>query len=114
MRWPRHSRLLAALLALCAVAACTDTALAVAPDLANPDNQWLPSSDNASWIYSWYDSQYAQTPTKEAYTVQSRAGSSFRLAWTTDGLDNGDGAQHSSRTIDYKRENGGLINPHLL
>src|SRR5260221_13386482 len=113
MTWARLSRPLATvpvLFVLLAFSAVAPAASVTAPDLASPEDQWLTSPDGASWTYSWSDSVYAPTPTKEAYTVQSRAGSSFRLVWTTDGQDNGDGTQQTSGTIDYKRENGGLIN----
>src|SRR3954454_19347025 len=91
----------------CFLAALVSLALfsasAFAASLEDPFNQWLPDSDAASWTYSWTDSQYATTPTKEQYTVVGRSGSAFRLGWTTDGLGNGDGTQGANGSIDYKR-----------
>ena len=49
---------------------------------------WLPHPADATWTYSWSDTQYLQTPIKEKTTVGDQKGSSFTLHWTTDGLDN--------------------------
>src|SRR3954449_7339974 len=76
---------------------------ASAASLEDPFNQWLPDSDAASWTYSWSDSQYAPTPTKEQYAVTGRNGAAFRLAWTTDGLGNGASTQSSNGSVDYRR-----------
>ena len=46
---------------------------------------WLPHAADATWTYQWSDSVYNTTPTKEKVTVKSQTGSSFVLAWTTDG-----------------------------
>src|SRR4051812_4093462 len=82
---------------------------ASAASLQDPFNQWLPDSDAATWTYAWSDSQYAQTPTKEQYTVAGRSGSAFRLAWTTDNLGNPDDAQSSNGSVDYNRTTTGTI-----
>jgi hypothetical protein len=82
---------------------------ASAASLEDPFNQWLPDSDAASWTYEWTDSEYAQTPTKEQYTVTGRQGASFRLAWTTDGLGNPDDAQSTNGTVDYQRTAAGMV-----
>jgi hypothetical protein len=82
---------------------------ASAASLEDPFNQWLPDSDAASWTYEWTDSEYAKAPTKEQYTVTGRQGASFRLAWTTEGLGNGDDAQSTSGTVDYKRTPAGMV-----
>ena len=103
------SRLLGRLLAVSLFFALLAPAQSFAASLEDPFNQWMPDSDAATWTYSWTDSQYAKTPTKEQYVVTGRSGASFRLAWTTDGLDNADGAQSSSGTIDYKRTTAGLV-----
>src|SRR4051794_29374185 len=82
---------------------------ASAVSLEDPFNQWLPDSDAATWTYSWTDSEYAQTPTREQYVVTGRTGPSFRLAWSSDGVGNGDGSQSTSGSVDYKRTTAGLI-----
>src|SRR3954454_22051509 len=91
----------------CFLAALVSLALfsvsASAASLEDPFNQWLPDSDAASWTYSWSDSQYAPTPTKEQYAVTGRNGAAFRLAWTTDGLGNGASTQSSNGSVDYRR-----------
>ena len=84
-------------------------ATAQAASLEDPFNQWLPSSDAASWTYAWSDSQYATEPTKEIYSVTGRSGASFRLAWTTDGLGNPENAQSTSGSVDYRRTTAGLV-----
>src|SRR3954470_20473936 len=73
-------------------------------------DQWLPSSDGATWTYVWSDNTYAPTPTRERYTLLSRAGQAFRLGWTTDDLGNADGTVSSQGTIDYTRSQLGLVN----
>lgn len=85
------------------------TAPASAASLEDPFNQWLPSSDAATWTYGWSDSQHAPQVTKEQYSVVGRAGAAFRLGWTTEGLGNGEGTQSGSGTIDYRRTTAGLI-----
>jgi hypothetical protein len=101
---PRRS-LLAAVAALVALALPSAAAAAV-----DANDEWLPSPDGASWTWAWSDSQYQQTRTKERYTFVSRAGSAFRLEWTTEGLDNPPDAAQSSGIIDFKREDSGLVN----
>src|SRR3954462_11288252 len=103
------SRLLGRLLAVSLFFALLAPAQSFAASLEDPFNQWLPDSDAASWTYSWKDSQYANEPTKELYTAAGRSGSSLRLAWTTDGLGNSDGAQATSGTVDYKRTAAGMV-----
>ena len=65
---------------------------AAAAGLADQSDQWQPSAPDASWTYSWSDSAYAPTPTREQVTVVSNSGPAFRLAWTTAGQDNAEGA----------------------
>src|SRR5215469_7239731 len=84
-------------------------ALAVAPAASAADN-WLPHPSDATWTYQWTDSVYATTPTKEKVTVKSTTGTSFTLAWTTDGLDNPDAAVSTAGTISFQETNNGLVN----
>ncbi|MBA2347470.1 MAG: hypothetical protein H0V81_04175 [Solirubrobacterales bacterium] len=82
----------------------------VVPSLSDPLEQWLPSPDDGSWTYEWYDSTYAQRRTIERYTVESREGSGFRLAWTTEGLPNAADAVAAQGEVDYRRTALGLVN----
>lgn len=84
-------------------------ALALAPAAA-ADDSWLPHPADATWTYQWSDSVYAPTPTSEKVTVKSQAGSTFTLAWTTDGLDNPNGAVSGSGTMTFQQTNAGLVN----
>src|SRR5439155_19268072 len=73
-------------------------------------DDWLPHPKDATWTYSWTDSVYNTTPTKEAVTVQDSKGTSFVLAWTTEGLDNDPDAADSVGTVSFQETNAGLIN----
>jgi hypothetical protein len=83
---------------------------AAAAGLADQSDQWQPSAPDASWTYSWSDSAYAPTPTREQVTVVSNTGPAFRLAWTTAGQDNAEGAVDSNGVVDYTRTDAGLLN----
>jgi hypothetical protein len=97
---------------LAAVAATLTLAAPAAAQssLTDPLDQWLPSDQNASWTYEWSNSGYSPVPTKERYTVKQREQTAFRLAWTTEGLGNPDGAARSQGEIDYRRTDAGLVN----
>jgi hypothetical protein len=97
---------------LAAAAALTLAVAAPAPanSLTDPLDQWLPSADSASWTYEWSNSGYSPVPTKELYTVKQREQTAFRLAWTTEGLGNPNGAARSQGEIDYRRTDAGLVN----
>jgi hypothetical protein len=71
---------------------------------------WLPHAADATWTYQWSDSTYAPAPTLEKVTVKSDAGSSFTLAWTTDGVDNASTAIKSSGTVTFQETSLGLLN----
>ena len=71
---------------------------------------WLPHAADATWTYQWTDSAYNATPTNEKVTVKSQAGSSFVLAWTTDGADNPPDAPASVGTVSFQETNFGLVN----
>ena len=73
-------------------------------------DDWLPHASDATWTYSWTDSVYNTTPTKEAVTVKSTKGSSFTLAWTTDGQHNPADAPTSIGTVSFQDTSSGLIN----
>jgi hypothetical protein len=77
---------------------------------ARADDQWLPHSAGASWTYSWTDSGYNKTPTKEKVTVKSRSGKAFKLAWTTDGMKNPPEAVSSAGTVDFQETDQGIVN----
>jgi hypothetical protein len=98
-------------LVLAAVAALLlAPATAGAASLTDPADQWLPSTDGASWTYEWFDSGYAPKRTKERYTVKQREATAFRLAWTTEGLGNPPESVDSIGEIDYRRTDSGLVN----
>jgi hypothetical protein len=98
---------MASLLVAFALAAGGSTA---ARSDSNPAPSWLPHAADATWTYKWSDSVYATIPTAEQVTVKSSSGQNFTLAWTTDGLNNADGAQTSSGTADFQETNTGLVN----
>ena len=85
-------------------------ATAPAQSLTDPVDQWLPSSDDATWTYEWFDSNYAPKRTKERYTVKQRETTAFRLAWTTEGLGNPPESVQSAGEVDYRRTDTGLVN----
>ena len=90
------------------VCACLSALFALAP-AASADG-WLPHPADATWNYKWTDSVYATVPTTEKVTVKSTNGGAFTLAWTTDKLDNPDGAVSSNGTIAFQDTNAGLVN----
>jgi hypothetical protein len=77
---------------------------------ARADDQWLPHPAHASWTYSWTDSVYSTTPTKEKVTVKSRNGRAFQLAWTTDGMKNPPEAVSSTGQVDFQETDQGIVN----
>jgi hypothetical protein len=98
------------ILALTLLALALPAAASADTGLSDTVNQWLPSSDGASWTYTWSDATYAPQPTTEKYTLDSRTGTSFRVKWTTSNLGNGDGTQSSDGIMEFNRTDGGLIN----
>ncbi len=92
---------MAVVVALAAAAAATEGAAA---------GSWLPHAADATWTYQWTDSVYNGTPTNEKITVKSQTGSSFVLAWTTDGLDNPPEAPQSAGSVSLQETNFGLVN----
>lgn len=77
---------------------------------AHADPSWLPHPSDATWEYTWTDSVYNTTPTKEKVTVKDTTGASFDLAWTTDGENNPSAAPTSAGTVSFQEENFGLVN----
>jgi hypothetical protein len=88
-------------------------------------DEWLPHSTDATWEYTWTDSVYNTTPTKEKVTVCAAAapagqsgctagpsadGTSFQLAWTTVGEGNDPSAPLSAGTVSFQEQSLGLIN----
>src|SRR5262249_6035037 len=74
------------------------------------DDMWLPHPKNATWTYSWTDSVYAKTPTLEKVTVKKTEGTTFDLAWTTQGLKNPDDAVSSTGTVSFAETSLGIVN----
>jgi hypothetical protein len=73
-------------------------------------SDWLPHPTDATWTYSWSDTEYVQTPIKEKTTVGDQKGSSFTLHWTTTGLDNPSDAITSTGDVQFQDTPAGLIN----
>lgn len=95
--------------ALTALAAAPPSALA-ATSFGTAENQWMPSTTGAEWVYAWSDDTYAPTPTTERYVLSRAAGAGFSLRWTTADLGNPDDAVASEGLVDYQRSDGGLVN----
>jgi hypothetical protein len=87
--------------------ACIAALCVAAPSAAGG---WLPHPADATWTYQWIDSAYNPTPTNEKVTVKSQSGSSFVLAWTTDGADNPPEAPVSVGNVTFQETNFGLVN----
>src|SRR5688500_10052232 len=76
-------------------------ALLLAPSAGG--SSWLPHPKGATWTYSWVDSEYSPTPTREKVTVKEQRGDAFTLAWTTDGLQNPTDAVVSAGTVSFQQ-----------
>lgn len=92
------------------IAATAAVLLGALAQNARADDQWLPHPAKAQWTYSWTDSVYSKTPTKEKVTVKSRIGKTFSLAWTTAGLKNPDDAVTSKGSVDFQETDEGIVN----
>lgn len=102
---PLARGLVAALFMLLAV-----PGLASAAGLSDHDNQWLPSPDGATWTYGWSNDAHAPVTTREQYRLDGRAGTAFKLTWTTEGQRNQDGHVPAAGEIDFNRTDSGLVN----
>jgi hypothetical protein len=71
---------------------------------------WLPHPADATWTYSWSDTQYVKTPIKEKTTVGDQKGSSFTLHWTTADLDNPADSIASTGDVQFQDTPAGVIN----
>lgn len=71
---------------------------------------WLPHAADATWEYTWTDSVYNTTPTKEKVTVKDTKGQSFTLAWTTQDENNSADAPDSAGTVSFQQTTFGIIN----
>jgi hypothetical protein len=78
--------------------------------LADPAEQWLPSTDGATWTYRWFDDTHAKTATLEQYKMEKRTGTAFELSWTTENLGNPDDTAESAGVMGFNRSDSGLIN----
>jgi hypothetical protein len=96
--------------ALATIALATAAVFLAAAPNAFADDLWLPHSAGATWTYSWSDSVYSPTPTREKVTVKSRTGTSFVLAWTTANLDNAKTAVTSTGTVSFQDTDEGIVN----
>jgi hypothetical protein len=70
----------------------------------------MPHPKQATWTYSWRDTAYNPTPTKEKVSVKEQKGDEFTLAWTTDGLDNPADAAVGTGTVSFQETSAGLVN----
>jgi hypothetical protein len=76
-----------------------------------PAGSWLPHAADATWEYSWTDSTYNTTPTKEKVTVDKvSTGSAFQLDWTTVGENNDPAAPVSTGFVAFQEQNNGIYN----
>lgn len=83
-------------------------AAASAAGVSDLADQWLPRTDGAEWVWSWSNSEYLPTPKKERYTLQSRAGTLFRVRWEQ--IETPEGEQPSQGTMDFRQTEAGLVN----
>jgi hypothetical protein len=83
-------------------------ATALAQGIDDLGDQWLPRSDGARWVYHWANSDYSPTQRSEQYTIQSRAGTAFRLRWQELGAGPYDAP--NTGTIDFRQTDAGLVN----
>ena len=72
-------------------------------------DDWLPHDTNATWEYTWTDTAYNTTPTKEKVTVKSTKGGAYTLAWTTDGENNPEDAPASLGSVSFQEQPFGLV-----
>jgi len=73
-------------------------------------DDWLPHTKDATWTYSWSDSDYSPTPTKEKVTVKESKRDTFTLEWTSDGLDNPPDAATTAGTVSFQETSSGVVN----
>ena len=90
------------------VAALAFAALGVAAPARADD--WWPHASDATWTYTWSDTQYQTTPTDEKVTVKETKGKTFKLSWTTKDLGNPDDALTSTGDMAFVEQNLGLNN----
>ncbi|HWE83003.1 MAG TPA: hypothetical protein VG265_15225, partial [Gaiellaceae bacterium] len=86
-----------------------------APALTSPaatikGQGWLPHQRGVDWTYSWKDSTYSPTATKEKVTLSTASGSAFTLAWTSANLGNPTTAVSGDGTVSFQETDSGLIN----
>jgi hypothetical protein len=91
-----------------AVLASFAGALVLAP--AGLADDWLPHPADASWTYSWTDSAYNPTPTKEKVTVKDSKLGAFTLAWSSVGLGNAADAAVTNGTVSFQETSAGIVN----
>src|SRR4051812_25265541 len=92
---------------LCVLASVAGALLLACPAGAD---EWLPHPKDATWTYSWSDSEYNTTPTKEQVTVKETKGDSYTLQWTSAGLDNPADAAATNGTVSFQETSSGVVN----
>jgi hypothetical protein len=73
-------------------------------------SDWLPHPADATWTYSWSDTQYLRTPIKEKTTVGEQKGATFTLHWTTAEVGNPADSITSIGDVQFQDTPAGLIN----
>jgi hypothetical protein len=94
--------------ALSALSASTaDRAVAQAAAAPQPMDEWWPHAMTDKWGYTWNDSAYNTTGTREAVTVVSGSGScGWELEWTGTGTETG----ADVGAICFENTDGGITN----
>src|SRR3954452_21980123 len=92
---------------LCALASVAGALLLSCPALAD---DWLAHPKDATCTYSWSDSEYNPTRTKEKVTVKETKGDAFTLAWTTADLETPPDAAATNGTVSFQETSSGIVN----
>jgi hypothetical protein len=82
---------------------------AAGADLGDPVNQWLPSSEDASWTYEWTNTDYGAPANTETYTVSDSNANSFTLEWNAPDDDNSATSELLGQAS-FSRTQSGLTN----
>ncbi|MDX6452902.1 MAG: hypothetical protein QOH16_2951 [Gaiellaceae bacterium] len=83
--------------------------VAIVPGTARAGS-WLPHPADASWTYTWSDTEYNPVNTKEKLTVKDQKAKTFTLNWTTQDLGNPADAAQSVGLMAFQETTAGLIN----
>ena len=70
-------------------------------------DDWLPHPADATWTYTWTDSVYNPTPTKEKVTVREQKGDRLHARLDDRGPGQPADAPVSIGTVSFQETNGG-------